>query len=392
MSNSEQFEQMMAALRKEYLENLSGAVVELQQLLGEESLATLSGETFKRVKTIAHNLAGTGSTYGFDALSETAQPLDRWMIRALENPDQPILPPDSLARLKAQVLDLIQVATQTLNASDGTDTGNTDVETEAEDASTDVATADDGKPLPFVLLVDDDPMFRKAIILSLHTEPYRFAEADSGKKALKVAADVNPALILLDISMPDMSGKEILTQLADIIDLKHCPVIMLSAQDDEETVIHCLSSGATDYLIKPCKKNELRDKIRETLNCQQYSILLADDDPMIIGLVKNRLSHEGYNILTADNGDDAWTQIKTRKPDLAILDCMMPGMDGFAVLQKMKADNQLAHIPVIMLSALNQEANVLKGLKLGSGDYICKPFNPEELLVRVQATLSQAGI
>ena len=119
----------------------------------------------------------------------------------------------------------------------------------------------------------------------------------------------------------------------------------------------------------------------------EFRIVLAEDDPQIARLVTFKLDREGYVTTWADDGGKAYDTIVSTVPDLVILDVMMPVMTGFEVLEKMKKNDLVSHIPVIMLTSKSQEQDVLKGFSLGISDYIIKPFSPSELLARIKRTL-----
>ena len=114
------------------------------------------------------------------------------------------------------------------------------------------------------------------------------------------------------------------------------------------------------------------------------AIMIVDDVPTNIQFLGKILKAEGFKISPASNGRKALEMIPRVKPDLVLMDIMMPGMDGFEVCKRMKDSPDMKDIPVIFLSALNQPEDVVKGFKLGAADYISKPFNTEELLVRVR--------
>ncbi|MBP3636422.1 MAG: response regulator transcription factor [Clostridia bacterium] len=113
-------------------------------------------------------------------------------------------------------------------------------------------------------------------------------------------------------------------------------------------------------------------------------ILLVDDDPNISRLVKLYLEKEGFEVKTADRGDDALAQFRKLPPDLMLLDVMLPGMDGWQVL---KAVRKTSSIPIIMLTAKDETFDKVLGLELGADDYITKPFDTKELVARVKAVL-----
>lgn len=118
-------------------------------------------------------------------------------------------------------------------------------------------------------------------------------------------------------------------------------------------------------------------------------ILVVDDEPSLQEMLKDILSLADYDVLTAGNGEEGLKQIYAGNPDLIILDCSMPVLDGFETLERMRSDPMLVGKPVIMLSVLSSEFDQIKGLKLGVDDYITKPFKASVLLARVRAILSR---
>jgi two-component system, OmpR family, KDP operon response regulator KdpE len=117
-------------------------------------------------------------------------------------------------------------------------------------------------------------------------------------------------------------------------------------------------------------------------------ILVVDDEAPIVRLVRATLQAHGYVVSAADNGEEALARVDEERPDLVILDLMMPGMDGFETLRRLRTRSQ---IPVVMLTARASDADKLKGLQGGADDYLTKPFNPDELAARVAAVLRRSG-
>ena len=118
-------------------------------------------------------------------------------------------------------------------------------------------------------------------------------------------------------------------------------------------------------------------------------ILVVDDEPHIIKMVEFKLRNQGYETISAVDGNQALEMALTRKPDLILLDVMMPGLDGFQVLSKLKAQEETKELPVIMLTAKGQERDVVTGFGKGADDYIIKPFSFPELIARVNRALSK---
>lgn len=115
-----------------------------------------------------------------------------------------------------------------------------------------------------------------------------------------------------------------------------------------------------------------------------YKILVADDEAEIRSLLKLYLENDGYSVIEAADGLEAMEKLKSAKPDLCVLDIMMPGMDGYQVLRKLREDS---NIPVIILSAKDADSEKILGLNLGADDYIAKPFNALEAVARINSNI-----
>lgn len=117
-------------------------------------------------------------------------------------------------------------------------------------------------------------------------------------------------------------------------------------------------------------------------------ILVIEDDPIALRFARYTLAQEGYQIITAPNGLEGLRKAQSENPDLIILDVMLPGIDGFEICHRLRAEAGTARIPVLMLTAKAQEADRQTGLKVGADDYLTKPVLPSEIVSRVQALLA----
>ncbi len=120
-------------------------------------------------------------------------------------------------------------------------------------------------------------------------------------------------------------------------------------------------------------------------------ILVVDDDRQIVRLVQSYLEQAGFAVLTASDGPMALRLIRAERPDLVVLDLMLPGQDGWAITRTVRADASLAGTPIIMLTARVEDTDTIVGLEIGADDYVGKPFNPRELVARVRAVLRRGG-
>ena len=124
----------------------------------------------------------------------------------------------------------------------------------------------------------------------------------------------------------------------------------------------------------------------------KIKITLIEDEPDIVEVISYNLRREGFRVVAEVRGDEGINQVRKQSPDLVILDLMLPGIDGLSVCQQIKSDPLTQDIPIIIISAKGEEADVVIGLGLGADDYLAKPFSPRELVARVKAVLRRGGI
>ncbi|MBD2465891.1 response regulator transcription factor [Oscillatoria sp. FACHB-1407] len=131
--------------------------------------------------------------------------------------------------------------------------------------------------------------------------------------------------------------------------------------------------------------------MKETSVGDHKRLLLIDDDPNLILLVKDYLEFRGYEVITAENGQEALEVLQKETPDMIICDVMMPQMDGYSLVEHVRKDPRTSWIPVLFLSAKGQSQDRVKGLNTGADVYMVKPFEPEELVAQVESSLKQAS-
>ncbi len=123
---------------------------------------------------------------------------------------------------------------------------------------------------------------------------------------------------------------------------------------------------------------------------QKESILVIEDDEDILNLLTFNLESAGYEVTTSTDGYEGLNLLKSREPDLVVLDIMLPGLDGFEICKELKRKKETASIPVVMLTARGEEVDRIVGLELGADDYVVKPFSPRELLLRIKGILGRS--
>ena len=124
-------------------------------------------------------------------------------------------------------------------------------------------------------------------------------------------------------------------------------------------------------------------------NSRRYSLLLVDDDQEILTLLQAKLGKEPYEIFTASEGEAALNIVRTQKPDLVVLDINLPGLSGLEICRSLRADKDTRDIPIIILSGRGEEIDRVLGLEFGADDYVTKPFNAQELILRINNVLKR---
>lgn len=206
-----------------------------------------------------------------------------------------------------------------------------------------------GLPGAAILVVDDDPSVRQLISRHLEQEGWKTVQASNATDALQLARESRPLLITLDIMMPDASGWWVLEKLKEDPRTAGIPVLVVTIVEDQRMVFDL---GASDYLGKPYDRSTLIAKIHRLLpQLHGKRMLVVDDDPEARTILGRVLKDENAEVVMASSGDEALTLIAQSPPDLVLLDLMMPGMSGFEMVARLRAQPQGAHIPVMIVSA-----------------------------------------
>lgn len=251
-----------------------------------------------------------------------------------------------------------------------------------------------------ILVVDDNALDRTVLATCMKDAGHIVEEAQNGLQALQALRTQPFDLVLLDLLMPEMNGFQVLEHMLGSSVLQHIPVIVISAGDEMDDIVRCIAMGATDYVIKPFDLVRLDTRVNASLaiSNKQHScveeqvtkgkILVVDDDWLSRKLLSTRLEEDGYTVEMAENGRQALAMLRTQPFDVILLDLLMPEMDGFQVLQSLKADSTWQHIPVIIISAEGEMDSVIRCIEMGATDHLPKPFNPAVLGARLDASLA----
>ncbi len=239
----------------------------------------------------------------------------------------------------------------------------------------------------------DDDRIEVTLLEALLDAPKRdLVSAGTASEAREILRSQPFDLLILDLGLPDGDGRDLLLEIRGDQALEGMSVVICTGLPADQARAECLALGADDFLQKPVQADSVRAaaarQLGETPPLRTSKILLVEDDRVTASLIQHRLKKEGFEVVHFANGTDAFETLKQeRQLALAILDVKVPGMDGFELLQRFREIPHLTQVPVIMLTSMGQEGDIVRGLELGAEDYVLKPFSPVELMARVHRVL-----
>lgn len=279
-----------------------------------------------------------------------------------------------------------------------------------------------------ILVVEDDTVLRDILMNRLKSAGYDTHGAEDGEVAIVELKKIKPDMVLLDILMPKKNGMEVLEIMHEDEDLKDIPVIVISNSGQPVEIARAKELGARDFLIKPVfDPNEVLMKVREVLGDEaedgslfkggtatsldvveaspepvsdvnkknenkgeKGNILIVEDDKFLRELLARKLFTEGFAIESAVDAKGAFNTLSKWRPNIILLDLILPGEDGFTILGKIKKDKDLSDIPVIILSNLGQKEDIDRAIALGAMDFMVKAnFTLDEITSKVSKALGE---
>jgi signal transduction histidine kinase/CheY-like chemotaxis protein len=254
------------------------------------------------------------------------------------------------------------------------------------DAQARSSTGSDGRSSPTagcVLVIDDDATARELIADHLKAEGFSVVTAAGGVEGLRLAKELRPSAITLDVMMPDLDGWSVLAALRKDPELADIPVIMITIVDEHRRGI---ALGAAGYLTKPIDRERLHRLVsRLRAPVPPTRVLLVEDDAVQRERMRGWLEGPQWTVREAENGREALKRIQESKPDVILLDLMMPEMDGFAVVAALQKEAAWRDIPVIVITSLDLSAKDRERLNAGVQFVLVKErFQPADLVERIR--------
>ncbi len=266
-----------------------------------------------------------------------------------------------------------------------------------------------------ILIIEDEASLSSVLKTKLKKSGYDAEVAEDGEAGYEKIKQWNPELILLDIVMPKMDGYKVLEKMND--DNIKIPVIVISNSGQPVELGKTRRLGAVDHFIKTqfepkevidkvkyyLSKNEIKTVEKDSsstktqgndngnINKQDVKVLIVEDDSFLRDLCIKKLSKKGFTVYEAVDGEKALNQLEKMRPDIILLDIILPVIDGFDVLKKIKTneDESIKNIPVLMLSNLGEKDDIKKAKNLGASDYLVKAhFTTEGITSKIKEELN----
>lgn len=267
-----------------------------------------------------------------------------------------------------------------------------------------------------VVLVEDEEVLLEVLESKLKKEGFEVFSAKDGMAGLDLIKAILPDIILLDVVMPRMDGFEVLENLKKDPELSKIPVIIISNSGQDVEIGRALALGVKDYLVKAeFDPQEVLDKIRGQLKGmgrepvvsvaekeipagaaaaikpEDYRVLLVEDDSFLRDLLSQKMRKEKFQVIEAVDGEDGLKKTISEKPHIVLLDLILPGADGFETLKRIRTEETVGKVPIIILSNLGQKDDIEKGMQLGATDYLVKAHNtPGEIIEKIRSVLARS--
>jgi two-component system, cell cycle response regulator len=279
--------------------------------------------------------------------------------------------------------------------------------------------------MALILLVEDEAVNRELFRRRLEKKGHTAIPSENGAQTIALAKSESPDLILMDLGLPDIDGWEVTRRIKADPATARVPIIALSAHATADARAKATAAGCEDFETKPVNWDVVFQKIDAALaraaerakappppslddidifgdaplpadpaatnvvkKGRKHILVVEDNDPNRVMLCR-RLQKNGYLTTEAADGRQALAALSKGRFDLVLCDIMMPEVDGYTVLQTMKADAALSTIPIVMVSAIDEVANVARCIEMGADDYLTKPYDPVLLQARVTACLDK---
>lgn len=255
------------------------------------------------------------------------------------------------------------------------------------------AAVDAAEPAPAgtVVVIEDDRRSADLLTLYLEGAGYSVVVAADGVEGLELVRRIEPVAVILDVRLPRLDGWDVLARLKADPATASLPVVIVSMIDERG---RGFALGAAEYLVKPVDRERFLSALERYVpaRSERPTVVVIDDDPMDLDLVEAVLTPAGYSVLRAGGGEEGVALVGREQPAVVLLDLLMPGIDGFAVIDRLRADPTTADVPIVVLTAKEMTSDDRARLG-GQIDYLAQKgaFGGKQLVALVGHLCESGG-
>jgi len=362
-------------LRAQYAGRLRLQSGELLDFVSRCGRGRLSEEGRESARNLAHSLCGTGTTFGFPEISDAA----RYLENALEC--QPTIGTAAYVDLSLNLIKVCDAAAKSIEGQLGSGSMPAPVDAPAE-----IEPAD----RRCVVFVRADETTVAVLRELLHVQADVLTASDPTELAQMLALR-RPAAVVFDARPSDPAAAASIEAVYTEARAHELPMIALVASRREAAVAHAISDGAIRCITGHSCCERLYDTVRAIFDRDRRVVLIGDDDAIVRNIIANRFRMHGFSIIGAGDGAQVVDLALRHHPSIIVLDRIMPGPEGVAVLQMLKTNPATHEIPVVMLTSKRRALEIKEARSAGAADYIVKPFRPEHVVSTCLQELGLAG-
>jgi len=261
-----------------------------------------------------------------------------------------------------------------------------------------------------ILIIEDDKFLGDVLLERFNKEGFKTILSRDGREGLGLIKKLKPNLVLLDIILPTLNGYEILEAKTKDSEIKDIPVIIISNSGQPVELSRVLDLGVKDYFVKAqFSPDEVMAKVKDFMSDSPVSnldtttlqksnkttnhltgkkIMWIEDDAFLGDIITRKLSAENAHLVYSKDAEDALPKVESEMPDVIVMDILLPGMSGFELLEKIKANPKTKNIPVVLLSNLSQQGDIEKGKSLGAELFLVKAaMKLDDIMFEIKKTL-----
>jgi DNA-binding response OmpR family regulator len=364
---------ILPELRVRYAKRLVAQSKELLDFVALCERGSLNQETRRGAQILVHSLCGTGTTFGFPDVTEAALFLEGMLDSGpTEWSDEFVDPSLKLVRACSDAAD------EVIDADDAQNVGQDDepeMETGRETA-------------PTLLVIGGDEQ-TTATVSDVFRTQMDVVHTPSVMQALDLLKLKVPSAIIFDMAFDTMAVGQALEAVYLEARKERTPVIALAPNRRAAAIAHAVSTGHIHTILKPLSTDQLYSSTRATIEQTRLFALLCDDDVIVRELMTNRFRASGFAVIGAKDGPEVLELAIKHRPSVIVLDRILPGLEGLAVLEMLKGNPSTNEIPVVMLTAKRKASEIVEARRAGAADYIVKPFTPDYVVSRCLRALGR---